>query len=124
MEKELLCIVCPTGCRLIAQIDDAGVLTVTGNGCKRGIAFATDEMTCPTRSLTTTVRTAFDEAPVLPVRTAGDIPKEMIPDAMKAINGTTVNRRVGVGDVVIADLLGSGVDVIATSDILKETLSQ
>lgn len=121
MRKELLCIVCPTGCRLTAEYDEGGSITVTGNGCARGVAFAKDEITCPTRSLTTTARTIFPDAPVLPVRTAGDIPKERIADAMKAINSIVIQERVGVGDVVIKNLLGSGVDVIATGDILQET---
>lgn len=120
MEKELLCIVCPTGCRLTVTTEENGAITVTGNGCRRGVDFAKAELTCPTRSLTTTVRTVFAAAPVLPVRTAGEIPKESVADAMRAINAVLVKEPVGVGDIVLKDLLGSGVDVIATSDILKE----
>lgn len=120
MKKELLCIVCPTGCRLTAEVDGNGTITVTGNGCKRGIDFAKNELTCPTRSLTTTVRTSFADVPVLPVRTAGEIPKEQIGDAMKAVNAIVVSQPLGVGDVVVKNLLDTGIDLIATSDILKE----
>lgn len=120
-EKELLCIVCPTGCRLRVAWQANGSFAVSGNGCKRGVQFATDEMTHPMRSLTTTVRTAFAGVPVLPVRTDGEIPKEKVPDAMRELGRVVVNERLGCGDIVLPDVAGCGRRVIATSDILRET---
>lgn len=119
-EKELLCIVCPTGCRLRAVRQPDGSYSVSGNGCKRGIQFAVDEMTHPMRSLTTTVRTSFKGVPMLPVRTDGEIPKEKVADAMRELSGIVVNERLACGDVVLGDVAGCGCRVIATSNILRE----
>ena len=120
MEKtEILCIVCPNGCRLHAEKSTEGY-TISGNKCKRGIDFALAEITNPMRTLTTTVRTTFSGIPVLPVRTAGEIPKGKIREAMNCINAITVSRPLGIGETVAENILGLGVNVIATSNIIKE----
>lgn len=117
--KELLCITCPMCCRLRVKWRD-GDLLVGGNGCKRGVDFAIAETTRPMRSLTTTVKTTFDRAPVLPVRTEGEIPRGIICAAMKELNSVIVDRPIGCGEIVLENLLGYGCNVIATSNILKE----
>jgi CxxC motif-containing protein len=119
--KEILCIVCPNGCRLHAEKNaNAEGYVISGNRCKRGVDFALAEITNPTRTLTTTVRTSFPGVPVLPVRTAGEIPKGKIREVMDCINAVTINRPLGIGEAVAENILGLGVDVIATSDIIKE----
>ena len=118
--KELVCIVCPRSCRMQADTAADGKITVTGNTCKRGYDFAVNELTDPKRTLCTTVRTAFAHTPVLPVRLSGEIPKARIFDVMREIGKTVVAIPIGRGDAVITDVLGLGVDVISTSDILKE----
>jgi CxxC motif-containing protein len=116
--KEFVCIVCPNGCRL--RVEQAGdAFTVSGNTCERGEAFAISEMTNPQRSVTSTVRTAFAEVPVLPVRTAKDIPKGRVTDLMRLLAGVTVEESLGIGEVVVKDALGLGVDVVASSNVLK-----
>lgn len=116
--KELVCIVCPRGCTM--QIEGEGEnIKVTGNSCKRGLNFAISEMTEPKRTICTTVKTAFKEVPVIPCRVSTDIPKNKIFDIMKEINSFTLNDKIGRGDIIIKDVLGLGVDIIATSDILK-----
>ena len=120
MEKrELICIGCPMGCPLTVTLDGGAVVTVQGNTCPRGREFAISEMTAPKRTICSTVRTAFPDAPVLPVRVSADIPKDRIFDVMDAIRTVTVTERIGRGDVVIPNVLGLGVDVIATSSLLK-----
>ena len=116
---ELTCIGCPMGCPLIVTMEDGAVASVTGNTCPRGREFAISEMTAPKRTICSTVRTAFPDAPVLPVRVSADIPKDRIFDVMDAIRTVTVSERIGRGDVVIPDVLGLGVDVIATSSLLR-----
>lgn len=116
--KEFVCIVCPNGCKLTVEGDGENI-TVSGNKCRRGEKFAVDEMTMPMRTICSTVKTAFGFAPVLPVRVSADIPKDRIFDVMKEINSVTVTEAIGRGDVVIPDVLGLGVDVIAASDVLK-----
>ena len=116
--KELYCITCPTGC-LLTVTQQGDEFHIEGNGCKRGIDFAITEMTNPTRSLTTTVRTVFPEVPVLPVRTDGEIPKGAIMEAMRALNGVLLDWAPDCGDTILEDIAGSGVRVIATSDALR-----
>ncbi len=114
---ELLCIVCPNSCRLTAALNPDGSVEVSGHGCKRGIGFAAAELTNPTRTLTTTVRTAFPSVPVLPVRTDGEIPKGELQAAMKIINSLIIREPIGCGDTILEDLMGCR--LIATSDVLK-----
>ena len=117
--RELVCIVCPKGCTMKIEEKD-GEITVTGNSCKRGASFAVSEMTEPKRTVCTTVRTVFKDAPVIPVRVSAEIPKDRIFDVMREINAVTLSSPVGRNDVIIKNVLGLGADVIATSGVLKE----
>ena len=117
--RELVCIVCPKGCTMKIEEKD-GEISVTGNSCKRGASFAVSEMTEPKRTVCTTVRTAFKDAPVIPVRVSAEIPKDRIFDVMREINAVTLSSPVGRNDVIIKNVLGLGADVIATSGVLKE----
>ena len=116
--KELYCITCPTGCKL-SVLETGSILNVSGNECEMGRDFAIKELTNPTRTLTTTVRTTMPGVLVLPVRTDGEIPKGMIKEAMETLSHVVVSRELACGDTVLADLLGTGVNVIASSDILQ-----
>lgn len=117
MNKEIVCIVCPNGCTLKIS-GEPGSFTVTGHKCKRGEAFAISEMTMPMRTICSTVKTSFPYAPVLPVRVSCDIPKERIFDVMKEIGKITVREKLSRGDIIIKNVLNTGADIIATSDIL------
>ena len=116
--KAIVCIVCPKGCVMKVDREEDGTITVTGNSCPRGEAFALQELTAPKRTICSTVRTAFPDTPVLPVRVSTDIPKDRIFDVMNAINDVCVTTPVKRGDVLIRDVLGTGADVIVTSDLL------
>ena len=116
--KELTCIACPNGCRIIAEMQN-GQYVFSGNRCTRGLDFAVAELTAPMRSFTTTVRTVFHDMPALPVRTKGEVPKEMIPEIIRVLASVLVSRRIGIGETIAANILGSGIDVIATSNQLK-----
>ena len=114
---ELTCIVCPRGCSL--RVDGEGdSITVTGNACKRGEAFAVSEMLHPMRTICTTVRTSFPDAPVLPVRVSAEIPKDRIFDVMREIKKVTLTKPVARGETVIENVRGLSVNVISESDLL------
>lgn len=116
--KELVCILCPNGCRLRAGFDpDGETFRVEGNGCPRGAAFARSELTAPVRTLTTTVRVLRGERPVLAVRTAGEIPREYLMQAMEEIGRLSVSPPIRRGEVIAHNLLGTGVDLVATDDL-------
>ena len=113
--KNLICIVCPKGCHL--QVDEDNGYAVTGNSCPRGAEYGKAELLHPTRVLTSTVRVDGGLHRRLPVKTTAPIPKELLFQAMEALNGVTLTAPVTVGQVVIANLLGTGVDVVATRNM-------
>lgn len=117
--NELVCIVCPKGCTMHIEQEN-GTYKVSGNTCKRGAQFAVSEMTEPKRTICTTVRTVFPQAPVLPVRVSAEIPKDKIFDVMREINSIIVKNPVRRGDVLLKDVLNLGADIIATSDLLRQ----
>ena len=119
--KEFNCICCPRGCRLHVEEENGG-FTVTGNSCDNGRKFAISEMTEPKRTICSTVRTVFTDAPVLPVKVSADIPKDRIFDVMREINSVVLTQRISGGDAVIENVLGLGFDVISTSNVLNENI--
>ena len=115
--KELVCIVCPNGCKI--EIDE-NTFETTGNKCKKGVEFALSELKNPMRTISSTVRTVFPEVPVLPCRVSAEIPKDRIFDVMREINKVVVKERVDKGAVLIKNVLGLNVDVIASSGKLAK----
>jgi len=120
--KELTCIECPRGCRLSVAIE-GGLATVSGNACPKGQTYGAQEAVAPMRSLTTTVVVEGSARRRLPVRTDGELPLSRLLDAMAAIDPVTVRPPVRRGDVVLRNLLGLGVDVIATDDLVPEAMA-
>jgi len=108
--EDTVCIVCPNGC-ILHRGDDG---TVTGNRCPRGEAFAEAERTAPMRTVTSTVKTLFADRPVLPVKTSGEVPKSRVADVMAMIDSLLLGHEVAVGDPVAENILGLGINVVAT----------
>ena len=114
---ELTCISCPLGCPLKVETDSSGkVLKVTGNTCKRGEEYGKKEVTNPTRTVTSTVRLLGGKAPVVSVRTQTDIPKEKIFQCMEEIRKAAAEAPVRIGDVILENVAGTGVSVVATTN--------
>ena len=113
MKKSLICVSCPLGCPIEVEIENGEVVAVTGNTCKRGDAYARAEITNPVRSLTTSVKVENGLHPVVPVKSSGPVPKDKMFDCMKEINSVTVKAPGKIGDVVIENILGLGVDIVA-----------
>lgn len=115
-QRQLICIGCPMGCQLTATMENGAVTAVAGNTCKRGDSYARKECVAPVRTVTGTVRCTGGTAPVVSVRTAGEVPKEKVFSVAHALNTALVSLPVSAGDVVIADVCGTGVDVVATKN--------
>ena len=111
------CIMCPIGCELTVNIEDGKVVSVTGNTCPRGPKSANDEVTAPKRMLTSTVAIEGGLMPLLPVVSATVLPKERVLDCAAYLRGVTVKAPIKTGDVVVKDILGLGVDIIASRDM-------
>lgn len=118
MEKrELICIQCPMGCPLTVTVSDDGAVSVTGNTCPRGAAYGEKEVTHPMRTVTSTVKLDGGTIARVSVKTASDIPKEKIFGVMEEIRAARVAAPVSLGDVIVKDAAGTGVDVIATKSV-------
>lgn len=117
------CTTCPSECLLTVELErdaDGAVVevrSVTGNSCQRGDTFAHQELTCPMRVLTTTVAVSGGDGALLPVRTTEAIPLAVHAQAMDLIRGQVVKAPIRMGDVVLEDLLHTGIDLIASMDI-------
>ncbi|NLJ90465.1 MAG: DUF1667 domain-containing protein [Clostridiales bacterium] len=118
MEKHnLICINCPMGCRLEITITENGGWLIEGNQCKRGLSYAQKELTAPTRTLTTTVKVKNSLLRRLPVKSSDGIPKEKIFEAMALINQVTVEPPISIGDIIIENILDTGVNIISSRDL-------
>lgn len=117
------CTTCPSECLLTVEVErdaDGAVVevrAVTGNSCPRGDKFAHQELICPMRVLTTTIAVSGGDEALLPVRTAEAIPLALHAQAMNLIRGLVVNAPIRIGDVVLEDLLGTSIDLVASMDI-------
>jgi len=116
MNKQLTCIECPMGCALSVDIENCRLIKVSGNKCPKGAAYALSEVENPVRILTATVFSRAGEIKMVPVRTDKPIPKSAILKVMEVIHTTTLSRQVNAGEVVIENVLGLGVNVVATRD--------
>lgn len=114
--RDLICIGCPMGCRLTAAVENGAVTSVTGNTCPRGDSYARKECVAPARTVTGTVRCIGGTSPVVSVRTAGEVPKAQIFEVAHALNAAIVRLPIAAGDVVLANVCNTGVDVVATKD--------
>ena len=110
-EKKLTCICCPMGCQLQVTIRDGQV--------ERGAEYGKKEVTNPTRIVTTTVRVHGGSLPVVPVKTASDIPKSAVMDCIRQLKEVVVEAPVYIGDVVLTEVAGTKIAVIITKNIEK-----
>ncbi len=115
-ERNLICIGCPMGCPLIVTIEDGEVTKVTGQTCKRGEVYAKKEVTNPTRIVTSTVKVTGGKSDMVSVKTKEDIPKGKIFECVKALKGIEIQAPVCIGDVIVANVAGTGVDIVATKE--------
>lgn len=117
------CTTCPSECLLTVEVERdangavAAVRSVTGNSCPRGDKFAHQELTCPMRVLTTTAAVSGGDEALLPVRTAEAIPLTLHAQAMNLLRGAVVDAPIRMGDIVLPNLLNTGIDLIASMDI-------
>lgn len=116
MRKDIICTICPRGCTISVEGDKDSITSVTGYGCKRGEVYATAEFTSPVRILTTTVKIDGHDNDLLPVRSSAPLPKDKILDCMEVIKKTVVKVPVAQYDVVVENILETGVNIVATKD--------
>jgi CxxC motif-containing protein len=113
-DKILTCIECPMGCSVKVIVDQNVVVSIEGNNCARGKMYVENEVFCPKRVVTSTVKTCFDK--MVAVKTDAPVKKTEIFDVMQKINACFVDKKVNIGDIIIKDIV-EGINLIATSQI-------
>ena len=118
MNKDLICIECPRSCVLKVCIESCRVVKVEGEKCPKGKDYAVSEVENPRRIFTSTVSSSGLVLKMIPVRTDKPIPKDRVLEAAGEIRKIKLDRPIKVGEVITANLLGLGVNLIATRDCL------
>jgi CxxC motif-containing protein len=120
IEEKIICIGCPLGCETTLKIDDQGeVVKIIGTKCKEGQQYILEEYRSPVRVLTATVLTQNSARPLFPVRTNRPLLKTQLKEAAKALIGVKVKPPIRVGQIILSNLMNTGVDVIATDDLIS-----
>ena len=116
------CIICPMGCNMEVTLDrEKGIVeSVLDNGCPRGAKYAEKELLNPTRTLTTTIKVLQGNLAVIPVKSKDELPKDKLLQYMEVIRRTSVKAPIKVGDILIKDILGSGIDIVACAEVERD----
>lgn len=116
-EVQLICTACPQGCTLTALIENGEVIKITGNNCKKGLDYGIAEMTDPRRMVASTVKVKNGFHPLLPVYTEQPVPKPLIPQVLAEIRKVEVTAPVKMKSVILENVLGTGINVLASRDM-------
>ncbi len=118
--REMTCIRCPLGCRMTIALTESGLVkSVTGNTCPKGDAYAREEIQDPRRILTTSLKVLNGRWELVSVKTAGSIPKKLVLEAQEYLKPMEINAPVEAGQILLENLLGTGVPVVATRSVEK-----
>lgn len=115
----MICISCPLGCDMEVELEGNEVVNVTGNTCPRGKKYAQNECSNPTRIVTSSVFVKNGEINVVSVKTKEDIPKGLVFECLKELKKVEIEAPVMVGDIVINNILNTGIDIVATKEVLR-----
>lgn len=115
---EITCISCPVGCRMSVDIENGRVINVSGNMCPRGARYANQEAIAPKRIITAVLTLQNSNTP-LPIKTEDGVPKKDIFKCMAYLNSLKLSAPIKLGDLICEDICGSGVNVVATANVLK-----
>ena len=113
MGKEFICIVCPKGCRI--KVDNEG--NISGYTCLRGLNYVKEELTCPKRMLTSTVKVSNRKDTYVSVKTSSSIPKDLLLKVMEELKKASVEAPVKMHQVLLKNIFDTNVDIIATKEI-------
>ena len=115
----MICIICPKGCEITAEIENGKVVNVCGNTCARGLTYAQKEIEDPVRTLTSSVAVVNGVHPRVSVKTEREIPKGKMMECARALKGAAVEAPVRIGDVILENVADTGVNIVATIHIDK-----
>ena len=116
-QRQFICVTCPVGCALDVVVEGQAACSIQGQACKRGVEFVRKELTAPKRMLTTTVRVQGGVLPLVPVRSAEPLPKPLLRQAAASLRQVLLAAPVREHQVVVANILNTGVDIIASREL-------
>ena len=117
--KQLICVNCPKGCRITVTTQDGKAVEVSGYSCENGKSYALQESICPMRILTSTVKIHHGPLQVLPVMSEKEIPLHVWRQAMEEVKSVCVEAPVSIGQIILEDLCGTGVRLIASRSMKR-----
>lgn len=115
-QQIITCINCPIGCRLTVDIENGEFAEISGNQCARGITYARQEAVRPLRMVTAVAQVPGSALP-LSLKTQSPVPKESIPQVMRAVRSLALKLPIRIGDVLLEDVAGTGVPLVATKNL-------
>lgn len=118
-KKQMICINCPMGCEMTVTLKDGKFESVHGNTCLRGEEYAVSETQNPVRTVTTVVKVYRGDLPFLSVKTQKPVPKNKIFEIMKQLKKVSVQAPIKIGDIILENASGTGINVVATNNIKK-----
>lgn len=119
IEKEITCIVCPIGCKILVRAVENEFELLDGNKCKRGIEYAKNEALDPRRMLTSSVLVKNGEWPLVSVKSSKPVQKHKVYSVLKEIKKSIVNAPVRSGQIIIKNVANTKIDIVATKSIKK-----
>lgn len=121
-QKELICVICPNGCQLEADIEEGSrvfVKDIRGHLCEKGPEWAEQELVNPMRTIASNIIIEEGDFPLMSVRTDSPIPLKKIFNVMKEIKGLQLKAPVKTGDILIKDVSGLPCNIIATRNVQR-----
>lgn len=118
-EKKLICVICPVGCEILATIENGKLKKIKGYRCEQGKDYAKEEFTSPSRILTATVSVKSRQVGQLPVRSTKPLPRQKLEKAMFSLVSINLKPPIKEGQLILEDILNTGVDIVATRDLEK-----
>lgn len=119
-QKEITCIICPIGCKILIKMDGNKINLAEGSKCKRGLEYAKNEALDPKRMLTTSVLVENGKWPLVSVKSSKVVPKEKIFDILNEIKEKKIKAPVFSGQIIIKNVANTSIDIIATKTIEKK----
>jgi len=113
-QREFICVTCPVGCSIQAEVEGDKLISIRGHACQRGEAFVREELTAPRRMLTTTVRVRNGRLPLVPVRSSGPVPKGLMFEIARVLRDVELQAPVEEHQIVVENILDCGMDIITS----------
>lgn len=119
--REIVCIICPNGCRMKVSFNEENIVTLVENAlCERGKTYSKDEIQFPKRSLTSTIKVKDGKLPLVSVRSDRPIAKAKIQEAIAELRKIELEAPIKYHQVIIKDILGTGANIITTKSVEKK----